>query len=364
MKIYSIHRVFFVLGGLIFFASCVSPKLNNLNKANDEKPAVPAVEPPPKVSRWRGVEVDEVSRDMAFHRINYMGSSKELWALQEASPFSCRKFILAKETQFKCVESVEGRIEGWSRDGKYIALSRLDGAEKLITVIERKGEQIVGRVKIKDFSGQLDIDSKGKRIALSQTHSQQNSTVLVFDISTGRQLVKLESPKNVPFSLKWSPYADYLIASGSESQDVWIWKTSNWKVVSRISKGGASLSWHPVWPRIAMISGGLNSTQKTKVRVFDVKSKKFLWESAMRLGQSSLSFNAKGDLLAVAGSSGTRLLRAETGEELVNFEEASYIAAFSPDGRALMVVADGEQTKMSHLLEYSASNGMVFQANE
>lgn len=352
--------MYFVGLSLLSF-SCASPKLV---KVNDDKPPAVTVAAPVKVSLWKGVEVEEISRDMIFHRINYMGSSKELWALQEASPFACRKFILEKETQFKCVESIDGRVEGWSRDGKYIAISQLDGAEKTITVIERKGEQVIGRVKIKDFSGQLDIDSKGKRIALSQTHFQQNSAVLVFDIHTGKQLAKLESPKKVPFSLRWSPYAEYLVASGSESQDVWIWKTSSWKIVSRISKGGASLSWHPLLPRVAMITGGSSSAQKTRVRVFDVKAKKFLWESTMRLGQSSLSFNSKGDLLAVAGSSGTRLLRADKGDEIASFDEPSYISAFSPEGRALMVVADGDQTKMSHLLEYSSRDGMVFQINE
>ncbi len=222
------------------------------------------------------------------------------------------------------------RLASASGNGENIKLWDSSTGKELLTLQGRRPGVSPG---IHSPGGQVAFSSDGKRLAAA---GKKDSTITLWDSSTGKELLTLQGHTGTVISVSFSPDGKRL-ASGSWDRTIKLWDTSTGKELLTIeghTRGfGNFVSFSPDGKRLASASGGGN------IKLWDSSTGKELLTLPMYAGGAkSASFSPDGKRLASRSRDTIKIWDSSTGKELLTLRGHESIitsASFSPDGKRL-----------------------------
>jgi WD40 repeat protein/tRNA A-37 threonylcarbamoyl transferase component Bud32 len=223
----------------------------------------------------------------------------------------------------------EVRAVAYSPDGRWLAEGGQDGAIRLWETRTWQVRALLGHHHVV-----VSLTWSPDSTALASS-SSWDSTVYVWEVSSGRLLRKLLSPAGGILSLGWSP-AHSILAATTHVGRLYTWDIGTGRLLKNIEahkNGVGSLSWSPDGKRIA--------TASSVVRVWDATSGKCLHTFDKWAGL--VAWSPRGKALAYAAGDGLEIVEPETGKRLktVKAQLIHGTLTWSPDGNILAAGSHG-----------------------
>jgi WD40 repeat protein len=263
---------------------------------------------------------------------------------------------------------VKGEVKGHTQpltsvavspDGKYIATTCEDGSAFLWDRATSKTIHLLRNQKVPGVAviwcAAFSPDSR--LVALSH----QRDGISIWDVNTG-QLERHIKEKNSDriVSVAFSPDGKHLASESIDQPYASLWDTGNGDLVRKFERGVKRFAERGTCVAISPDGRLLASTASNGLNVWETDTgKRVLLKPA---GGSTVAFSPGGFLLAVAGH-GVRILDAQSGEELSNFEANLHHygwrgIAFSRDGR-MLAVADTKRVILWDVAERRLLRGLA-----
>jgi len=140
----------------------------------------------------------------------------------------------------------------WSPDGRIILVPGSDG---VVNVHQSDDLSLLGKFQgAKDNIYCLDISPDGERAAFAS----YDSTVRIYDLGTGKEIIVLENLNGKCTSIKFSPRGDFLASLTLGQAE--LWRCHDWECVATIPVGDTAgvggLAFHPSLPLLAAKDNG------------------------------------------------------------------------------------------------------------
>lgn len=172
------------------------------------------------------------------------------------------------------------------------------------------------------------ISPDGKHLASAAVHWKKPSTMLLFDMKTGKEIQRYAC-KGSAYSIAFSPNG-LNVAAGCEDGGVRVWTALTGKEIFTGTHPGKVHSIAFRFDNQQLASADLEKT----VRVWDVKTGKEIL--VLPQARRYVTFSQDGKRLASEGANGTLTVwDAMTGEQFANIRGSHQCACFRPDGNRL-----------------------------
>jgi WD40 repeat protein/DNA-binding SARP family transcriptional activator len=241
----------------------------------------------------------------------------------------------------------------WPEDNQLATLQPLDNQSSRVTFWDVNTGKPMRSIDIDlPFNSPIpkDINPEGTKLVAAP----KDGTTIVFDLDTGKRLLSLSSPNNLPsYGATFSPDGKRFTTSVKNLTGVWDLGSGKEVLSLPSSKEGAeAMAFSPDGRRIAY---GLGET----IILADASTGKQLLSLSGRTGWvHSLRFSPNGALLAASGSnSRVTLWDAHTGKQLLTLaghRDTVWDVTFSPDGHHL---ATASQDGSAMMWDISAGGG-------
>jgi WD40 repeat protein len=223
----------------------------------------------------------------------------------------------------------------FSPDGETIAATGDEGSVRLLDVSTGR-ERLTLYNDDRSFFSSVRFSADGTTLAVAGTVNTQGPTILLWDMTTGRERLALKGHKGHVRVVCFSPDGETLV-SGSDDNTIKVWETATGRLLETLeahTDAVFDVSYSPDGKTLA--SASKDGTVKLWDVTSDTPRATFSGHAA---GVLAAAFSPDGRTLASAGSDKTvKLWQVASGEELgtlTGHRDGIFSLAFSADGNTL-----------------------------